>query len=148
MSWTPRLVAMAWTVAAFGSLVTAAGTASLPIGKNGDVEFTETVTVGPTVLQPGHYRFKHTVQDGEHYLLIGRQQMARVGPGGAGTNEHYGIGKGTEVARIPCTVVPLDRKVKHTEVHIRTEPDGSRTVTQIRIEGEGLGHMLALEPQR
>lgn len=143
-----RSAAIVSILATLGVAVAAAQTKSHPIGKNGDVEFTEAVTVGTTVLQPGHYRFKHTMESGQHYLLISRQQMMVPGPAGAGTNRHYGGGKATEVARIPCEVVPLDAKVKQTELHTRAQADGSRIVTQIRIEGEGTGHVLVLEPQR
>ena len=40
---------------------------------NGDVEFAEAVTVGTIVLQPAHYRFKHTMQSGQRYPLVSRQ---------------------------------------------------------------------------
>lgn len=148
MTFISRAIAVTSVLATIGGAVAAAQTASLPIGKNGDVEFTEAVLVGATTLQAGHYRFKHTMQNGQHYLLISRQQMATRQPAGAGTNQHYGVGKGTEVARVPCDVVPLDAKVKQTELHTRVQPDGSHVVTQIRIEGEGSGHVLVLEPQR
>lgn len=147
MKWIPRFAAIASTLATLGIAVASAQTSSLPLGKNGDVEFTEAVTVGTTVLQPGHYRFKHTMQDGQHYLLVSRQQTAMSGPSGSGTNRHYGAGKGTDVARIPCQLVQLDGKVKQTELHTRKQADGSRVLTQIRIAGEGTGHLLALDGQ-
>jgi hypothetical protein len=142
MKWIQRFAVIASTFATFG-VVAAAQSASIPIGKNGDVELIEAVTVGPTVLQPGHYRFKHTVQNGQHYLLVGRQQtVASTAP-----SRHSGAGGSLEVARIPCQLVQLDGKAKQTELHTRTQPDGSRLLTQIRIEGEGAGHLLTLEPQ-
>lgn len=147
MKWIPRFAAIATTLAALGVAVASAQTTSLPIGKNGDVEFTEAVTVGTTVLQPAHYRFTHTMQNGQHYLVISRQQMAMPGPSGSGTTMHYGAGKGTEIARVPCQFVEVDGKIKQTELHTRKGPDGSQVLTQIRIAGEGTGHLLALEPQ-
>ena len=148
MKWIPRLAAITSALVTVGVVVAVAESDTRPIGKNGDVEFTDAVTVGTTVLQPGHYRFKHSMENGQHYLLISRQQTVIPGPAGAGTNQHYGGGKRTEVGRVPCEVVPVDAAVKHTEVHVRTQPDGSRTVTQIRIAGEGASHVLVLEPQR
>jgi hypothetical protein len=147
MKWIPRFAAIVSTVAILAVAVASAQTASLPVGKNGDVEFTEAVTVGTTVLQPAHYRFKHTMQGGQHYLLISRQQTATPGPSGSGTTLHYGAGKGTEVARIPCQLVHVDGTIKQTELHTRKQADGSQVLTQIRIAGEGTGHLLALEPQ-
>lgn len=143
-----RSAAIGSMLATLFATVAAAQTTSRPIGKNGDVEFTEAVTVGATVLPPGHYRFKHSFQNGQHYLLINRQRMTIPGPAGAGTNRHYGGGKGTEVARVPCDVVLLDAAVKQTEVHTVRQADGSQIVTQIRIAGEGASHLLVLEPQR
>ena len=147
MKCIQRFAAIASTLATFGIVALSAQTASLPLGKNGDVGFTEAVTVGMTVLQPGHYRFKHTMQDGRHYLLVNRQQTSMSGPSGSGTNRPYGAGKGVEVARVRCQLVQLDAKIKATELHIRKQQDGSRVLSQIRIKGEGTGHLLALEPQ-
>lgn len=147
MKWISRCVTIGSVLAVFGSAVAAAQTSSLPIGKNGDVEFSQAVTVGKTVLQPGHYRFRHTMQNGQHYLLINRQQTVMAGPSNAGTNRHYGGGKTQEVARVACAVIPLDAEVKQTEVHTQAQADGSRVVTQIRIQGEGTSHLLVLEPQ-
>jgi hypothetical protein len=50
MKWIHCLAAIASTLAALGVAVASAQTSSLPLGKNGDVEFTEAVTVGTTVL--------------------------------------------------------------------------------------------------
>lgn len=148
MKWFPRFAVIASALATLGIAVASAQTSSLPLGKNGDVEFTEAVTVGTTVLQPGHYRFTHTMQDSQHYLLVSAQPTAMVGPSGSGSTRHYGAGKGKEIARIPCQLVQLDAKIKATELHTRKQADGSRVLTQIRIAGEGTGHLLALEPQK
>lgn len=137
----PRVFAMALTFAALGT-VSAAQTASIPIGKNGDVELTEPTALGTTTLKPGHYRFKYAAQDGQHFLVVSHQQTQSLRGG-----QHYATGGGTEVARVPCDVVKLDAKVKNTELHTRKQPDGSRVITQIRIRGEGAGHLLGLEPK-
>lgn len=147
MKWIPRFAVMSSTLATLGVVAISAQTASLPIGKNGDVELTEPAALGSTVLQPGHYRFKHAMQDGQHYLVVSRQQTVMSGPGASRTNRHYGVGEGTEIARVPCQLVQLDAKVKEIELHTRKQPDGSRVITQIRIQGEGVGHLLALEPK-
>ena len=133
------IIALALAVLGIGSA--AAQQASIPIGKNGDVELTDTTSVGTTALKPGHYRFKHVTQNGVHYLVISQQHTERRG------SQHYATGAGTEVARVVCQVVPLDAKVKDTELYTRTQPDGSRVLTQIRIRGEGAGHLVALEPK-
>ena len=147
MKWIPRFAMIASMLATFGAVALSAQTASLPIGKNGDVELTEPTGLGSTVIQPGHYRFKHAMQDGQHYLVVSRQQKVTPGPSGSGSTTHYGAGNGTEVARVPCEIVQLDARSKATELHTRKQADGSQVITQIRIQGEGAGHLLALEPK-
>lgn len=136
-----RVSVIALALAVVGIASAAAQDASIPIGKNGDVELTVLASVGTTALKPGHYRFKHVTQDGVDYLVVSQQRTERSGW------QHYATGAGTEVARVPCQIVPLDAKVKTTALYTRTQPDGSRVVTQIRIQGEGAGHLVALEPK-
>ena len=83
MKWIPPFTAIGLTLATLGVAVAAAQAASLPIGKNGDVEFTTTVTVGTTVLQPAHYRFTHTMQDGQHYIADQSPTNGDVRTGGS-----------------------------------------------------------------
>ena len=132
------IIALALAVVGIGSA--AAQHTSIPIGKNGDVELTDPTSVGTTALKPGHYRFKHVTENGADYLVVSQQQTQRT------RSQHYATGAGTEVARVACQVVPLDKKVKDTALYTRTQPDGSRVVTQIRIRGEGAGRLVALEP--
>ena len=119
-----------------------AQSAPIPIAKNGDVELTQATTLGTTVLKPGHYRFKYAAQDGKHVLVVSQQRTQSLRGG-----QHYATGGGTEVARVGCDLVKLDAKVKNTELHTRQQPDGSGVITQIRIRGEGAGHLIALEPK-
>lgn len=119
-----------------------AQTSAIPLGKNADIEIREPAALGTTVLKPGHYRFRHVTDDGQHYVVVLQQQTR-----GAGTNYQYGAGSGTEVARVQCDVVALDAKVTATEVHFRDRPNGPRAITQIRIPKEGAAHLVALEPK-
>lgn len=119
-------------------LVAAAQT--VPLGKNGDVELSNAARIGTVDLQPGHYRLQHVTTDGQHFLIVKSQPETRRG------GMHYASGPGKEIARIPCQVVTLDKKVKATELHTRKQPDGTTVITQIRIRSEGAGHLIALEP--
>lgn len=97
----------------------AAQNASIPIGKNGDVELTDPTSVGTTALKPGHYRFKHVAQNGVEYLVVSQQHTERRG------SQHYATGARTEVARVVCQVVPLDVKSqipRRTRAHNRMDP--------------------------
>ena len=105
------------------------------------MELTEPATLGTTLLKPGHYRFKHATENGQDLLVVNQQHTT------TNRSSHYATGRGTEVSRVPCQIVPLDAKVKSTELHVRKQPDGSRVITQIRIRGEGAGHLIGLEPK-
>lgn len=119
----------------------AAAPEPVPIGKNGDVELSKPARIGDVTLQPGFYRLQHQEQDGNHVLVVKQRTAERRG------RQSYGVGPGTEIARVPCQVVPLDKKTSGTELHLRNEPDGSTAITQIRIRGERSSHVLALEPK-
>lgn len=140
-------VAAALAVLGMGAAAAAAPTTSRPLGKDGDVAFTEPVVVGITVLAPGHYRFRHVLVEGRHYLIIRRQQTA-TWASGSGATEHWGQGKGAEIARVVCDVFPLAARVEQTEVYTHTRADGTEAVTQIRIKGESASHLLPLDAER
>ncbi len=122
------------------ALASAQGKA-LALGENGDVELTAVTSIGPVTLQPGHYRLQYHEQDGRHYLIVKvRKEERRAG-------RDYGIGSGTEVARVACMLVPLGQKSSDTRLFLKADPDGTSRVTQIRIQGEAAGHIIALGPQ-
>lgn len=134
---------IAITALMFASLsgLAAAQPAPTAIGKNGDVELTTEARIGATVLKPGHYRFRHATQDGQHYLVINQRPAMRR------ANETHPMGGGSETARVPCDIVPLDATAKNTAMYTTRQPDGAQVITQIRIRGERGGHLLALQPK-
>ena len=122
------------------SLAAAQGT-PIAIGKNGDVELTKPARIGTTRLEPGFYRLQHQMQNDEHFLVVKARRKEWRG------SRMEATGSGTEVARVPCQVVPQDSKGKGTRLHVRAEADGSDTITQIWIRGERGGHVVTLQPQ-
>lgn len=145
MNWIRNASLMAIIGLTFTSLsgVAAAQPAPTAIGKNGDVELTAETRIGATALKPGHYRFRHATQDGQHYLVINQRGRAAIRQGDVSD----ATGRGWEIARVPCEIVPLDATAKNTAMYITRQPDGSQVITQIRIRGERGGHLLALEPK-
>ena len=113
------------------------------VGKNGEVELRDVTRVGTVTLQPGHYRFQHQLVDGQHFLVVFERSTVKSDPG-----RHYAGAVGPEVARVACTMVPLEGKVRDTALHLKKEADSTFRVTQIRISGEKTGHVVALEPQQ
>ena len=144
MNWIRSLSIIAIIALTFASLsvVVAAQTEPTAIGKNGDVELTAEMRIGATVLKPGHYRFRHTTQDGQHYLVINQRGRAAIR-----SDVSHATGRGWEIARVPCEVVPLDATAKNTAMYITTQPDGPQVITQIRIRGERGDHLVALQPK-
>lgn len=63
------------------------------------------------------------------------------------TRRHARLVTGPEVARVPCEITALDRKVRLTELSLRKEADGIDTITEVRISGEGVKHLVALRPK-
>ena len=111
-----------------------------PIGKKGEIELDRPTHIGATLLQPGHYQVQHKMVDGQHALIVRQQETTYVG------RDHRAGTTGPEVARIPCRIVTFDSSATLTAVYWTKEADGSATVAQIRIMGEGAGHIVAIEP--
>lgn len=110
-------------------------------GKSGDVQLNRETRIGTTTLTPGFYRVQHVMVDGKHFLVVKKRSAEwRFGA-------TYTYGAGQEVARVACDVVAQDSKVRDTAAHIRTAPDGSRSVTQIQVRGERVGHIIPAEPR-
>ncbi len=122
------------------ALASAQGKA-LGLGKNGDVELTAVASIGSTALQPGSYRFRYLEQDGRHYLIVKAREQERRG------GRRYGVGSGTEVARVECVLIPLGQKIRQTKLLLTTDPDGTSRIAQIQIKGEAAGHVIALGPK-
>ena len=112
------------------------------VGKKGEVEFQTPTRIGQTLLPAGHYQFQHEMTaDGHHVLVVHSRAMVRSG------RSHYAGKTAKEpVARIPCELAPLDRKVSSTGIGYKTGADGVRELTQVRIAGEQSGHVLTLTP--
>lgn len=101
----------------------------IPLGKSGELVLTTVVRFGAVALQPGRYRLSHWTGDPAHHYVVIQPQGARPGEG---------------AARALCRIVMLDRNPKATEVVTRTDPDGTVVVTEVRIRGEAVGHIVVL----
>jgi len=121
-------------------LASSQGTA-LGLGKNGDVELKVVASIGPATLEPGHYRFQYLEQDGRHYLVVKARREGRL------DGARHGVGPGTEVARVECLLVPLGQKNRDTAMVLKTDVDGTSSITRIRIKGETVDHVVAPQPK-
>lgn len=120
------------------SVVVAAQSESIRIGKKGEIEITQPTHFGATLLQPGHYEVQHVVLERRHTVVVREQ----VRP----TRRHTALFTGKEVARVPCRVVTLDKPVRSSFAYWIKGPDGKATITEIRIAEEPAGHIIVLEP--
>ena len=106
-----------------------------PIGKKGDVHFTEPVRVGDVLLQPGMYRVQHVEDGSEHAVVFKKMDM----PAGY---RHGNTPVSEEVAaQFKCKAENTGEKVRKTEVGVRTNAAGEQEVTEVEIAGETFKHL-------
>lgn len=82
------------------------------------------LTVGTQTIKAGEYKFECRLVDGQHVMA-------------------FLDSKGNEVAKAPCVQQPLDQKITTTEYRARNNPDGSKSLTAVRIKGETIAHTVA-----
>ena len=133
--WRPIALATVLTAA---SVVVAAQSESIRIGKKGEIELNQPMRVGATLLQSGHYDVQHTVVDGQHYVVF--REQVRL------NRRHTALATGPEVARVPCRVLTLGAPARFRFAYRALGPDGIAILTEIRIAEEAAGHIIALEP--
>ena len=134
-SWRLAALLIALSAAAFPA---SAQSQSIRIGKSGQIELGQETRLGKALLGPGHYEVQHAVIDGQHYVVV----RERLRP----TRRHRAFITGSEVARVPCRIVTLDKPPRSSSVYWTRGPDGYATITEIRIADEPAGHIIALEP--
>ena len=91
------------------------------VGKKGAVTLTNPLRVGDTVLKPGNYVFQHKVEGEDHFVIFQRA--------------------GDEVARLKCTLEPLEKKASRTALYTHEET-GESVLNAIVVEGEKVKHLL------
>lgn len=130
-----RLVVVAALVMSASFIANASERTS--IGKKGEIALVRPTHFGTTLVAQGNYQVHHQMIDGEHYLILRHQELGRDG---------LLRDTGHDVARVPCRILSFDTAPQVTELHWTKEPNGTGTATQIRIRGEGAGHVVVLEP--
>jgi hypothetical protein len=84
----------------------------------------EALAVGPTMLQPGEYRFQCRMFDGKTFLVVTSAET------------------GKEITRVPCVEEMLDKKVTDSDFRSLLRADGTRALTVVRIKGEMVAHRV------
>jgi hypothetical protein len=69
-------------------------------------------------------------------LRRGRERKEEVGEGVSS------VETGKEITRVPCVREMLDAKIPDSELRSRITPDGTRTLTGVRIKGEMVSHRI------
>src|SRR6516165_4807298 len=106
-----------------------------PIGKKGDIHFTEPVRVGDVLLQPGMYRVQHIEEGSDHAVVFKKMDM----PAGY---RHGNTPVSEEVAaRFKCKAENTGERVRKTAVGVRTNAAGEQEVTEVKIAGETFKHL-------
>ena len=127
------LVAALFVSASF----TAIAAERIGIGKKGEIELVRSTHLGATLLPEGHYQVQHQMVEGKHYVIVRHQELGQ---------DRVLRDTGHEAARVPCRIVTIETAPEVTELYWTKNPDGTGTATQIRIQGEGVGHVVVLEP--
>lgn len=117
------------------SLVAAAEDKPMIVGKTGDIVFTSETQVGDVTLKPGHYRFQHRTDGGEHYVKFTELMMSQ--------NNHAAgsLMDIKEAGVISCKVESMPAKAKRTAIYSDTS-SGVKRVTRIEVEGEKVAHVF------
>jgi hypothetical protein len=113
----------------------AATSQAFPTGKKGMLHFTTTVKVGAVTLKPGMYQVQHIAEGGEHVFVFNEVTM----PAGY---RMFNTPVGKEVARLTCTVEPVNQSVNNTKATLRTNAAGVKEISEIQIAGETIKHIL------
>ena len=93
------------------------------VGKKGDMNLSSPLRVGETLLKPGQYQFKHTMENADHEVA-------------------FTTTTGKEVARVKCKLEPLGKKAKETALHTSPGTGGERILTAVQVQGENAKHIL------
>jgi uncharacterized membrane protein len=105
-------------------------------GRTGDIRLESKVKVGDTILQPGRYRVQHVQQGEEHFMVFRELEL----PAGY---RMFAEWPGKEVARVKCSVEPVETAVRKTNAVLRTGNSSSQTLREIYVRGEHVKHVFA-----
>jgi hypothetical protein len=109
---------------------------AFPTGKKGMLHFTTTVKVGAVTLKPGMYQVQPIIAEGSEQVFVFNEVTM---PGGY---RMFNTPVGKEVARLTCTVEPVNKSVNNTKATLRTTAAGVKEVREIQIAGETIKHIL------
>ncbi len=122
-------IGLAIALGAFTSQGLAQQGDDLNVGKKGMARLSSKVRVGDRLLKPGMYHVRHLVEGGNHVMSFQSVTMP------AGYKE-YRMNEDREVARLKCTVEPVDKSVRNTRVKLGRNAAGERVIEEIQIAGE------------
>ena len=86
---------------------------------------TKSLAVGPTILQPGAYKFQCRTFDGRTFLVV------------------TSVETGKELARVRCVEETLGAKVTDSDYRSFLLENGTRTLMSVRIKGEAVAHRVS-----
>jgi hypothetical protein len=87
------------------------------------ITLAQNVVLGTTTLRPGEYKFQCRMIDGKTFLVVTSSD-------------------GKEITRVACEQEILDAKVPESELRTLLRPNGTRTLTAVRLKGEKVSHRI------
>ena len=108
--------------------------------KTGMIELSDRVWVGDVQLKSGMYHVKHVV-DGARHLIVFKPVTMPAGKG-------FPMWEEKEIARVECSVEPVEKSVSNTKVEFGRNANGERVIESIQIAGEKFKHVLSTQAAR
>ena len=103
-------------------------------GRKTTIFLASPVRVGGYLLIPNRYQVQHIANGTEHFVLFTKMSSDYTGPVGTG---------GKEVARVKCTLVPLEEEATDTESRYSAgDSAGEDTLMELVVKGENVRHVF------
>lgn len=109
---------------------------TIGIDKDGEFHIGSSIKVGGRTIEKGMYRMYHVFENTEHFIVIRKVAMGNywrtMGP----------LELGDEVARLKCTIQPVDEQNKRSKLLLRRTAAGERVLLEVRFRREKVRHIF------
>lgn len=123
-----RIALVLLLVFGFGAPQLSARPRRIKVGRKATITIANRFHVGSLLLQPGTYQIQH-ITEGENHFMCFREMIKDKW----GNPSHVG----KEIARVRCSMAPLDKKVEITLPYLVLG-----NLVELRIRGENVRHLF------
>lgn len=131
-----KLVVLVAMVGLFTIPAVAQKDKTIGVDSHGEFHFDSRTTVGGKTIKSGMYRISQVFVNNEHFIVIRKVPMVSSGKG-------MGVQKpGDEVARVKCTIRPVEDQNKKSKILVRRNAANERIALEVWFRGEKAKHIL------